>query len=317
MSDLRTRSPIRRSKLRPKPVTAATAALALLVAPATAAAQEGGHEHEHGHTHQEEGHHAGLHFSHPLVSESVSPDTKLRLDFNHRQLNEQEDETSFGLAAEYAFHRSMSLEVSVPYSATDEAFGFTHAALKFANYAFEEQGVSLGYGLGVEFPTAGDAPEEEGGHTHGALAAPASRQTPAPRLNGGGGVHGTLGEDFYEFEPFFNVGWKTGPWELVGFGTFGIPSGTGDRLEVGTELSWNFSALYRVMPEVQALLELNGTSGLSGAPVGEDVVNLSPGIKLRPSGGSHLFLGVGGSVPLSEDESFENRVFVSLFYHFF
>ncbi len=31
--------------------------------------------------HAEADHHEGLHFSHPLIAESVSPDTKVRLDY--------------------------------------------------------------------------------------------------------------------------------------------------------------------------------------------------------------------------------------------
>ncbi|MFB6239984.1 MAG: hypothetical protein ABEJ46_00155 [Gemmatimonadota bacterium] len=102
----------------------------------------------------------------------------------------------------------------------------------------------------------------------------------------------------------------------MGFTTFGIPSGLDEPSEGGTTLSWNASTLFRAAPEVQTILELNGSHGLSGHPVGEDVVNLSPGIKLRPSGSSPVWLGIGGSLPLTEDQNFDGLLKVSFFYHF-
>ncbi|MFB6239985.1 MAG: hypothetical protein ABEJ46_00160, partial [Gemmatimonadota bacterium] len=166
------------------------------------------------------GHHAGLHFSHPLFTESVSPDTKIRTDYNYLDLGAEEGtKHEFGLGVEYALSRNFSIEAGVPYSASDEALGFTSVSLKFANYALEEQGISLGYGVGVGLPTSGSAPEEthhgeeeQGGHGHAARTSSSDVMSapPAPRLNGGTGVHSVLGRDFYEFEPFFNIGWKSG-----------------------------------------------------------------------------------------------------------
>lgn len=282
-----------------------------------------------GHTHTGggggSGHHDGLHFSHPLFTESVSPDKKFRTDYNYLDLGAEEGTRhEFALGLEYALSRSFSVEAGVPYSASDGALGFTSVSLKFANYAFEEQGISLGYGIGVGLPTSGDAAEET---HHGGEESPDGRAVRGSRskvmndpsearANGGVGVHSTLGRDFYEFDPFFNIGWKSGRWELVGFTTFGIPSGLAEPSEGGTTLSWDASALFQPAPEVQTVLELNGSHGMSGHPVGDDIVNLSPGIKLRPSGTSPLWLGIGGSLPLTTDQSYDGRLQVSLFYHF-
>ena len=278
-----------------------------------------------GHSHggaADSGHHAGLHFSHPLFTESVSPDTKIRVDYSALDASAGEGtKHEFGLGIEYALSRSVSVEAGVPYSVSDDALGVTHLSLKFANYVLEAQGISLGYGIGVGLPTSGPAPtehHEEGGHTHTVRASRSGilSDPPGARANGGSGVHGTLGRDFYEFEPFFNIGWRSGRWELVGFTTFNIPSGLEDQHEVGSELSWSVSTLVRAAPEVQTVLELNGSSGVSGHPAGEDVVNLSPGIKLRPSGDSPVWLGVGGSLPLTADRSYQGLLRVSFFYHF-
>lgn len=299
-------------------LAAALAAVALVAAqPATA--QEHRHQHEHA-----EGDHAhdGLHFAHPLATESVSPDTKIRINFDHRNLPADELENATSLSAEWSPHRSLSVEASVPYSLTAEATGFTHVALKFANYAFEDAGISLGYGLGLSAPTSGAATHEEGhthedgGHAHGAASPSLRDSPPPPRMNGGGGVHGSLGKDLWTFEPFLNAGWKTGRWELVGFGTFEIPTNQADQAEVGTELSYNASALFRAAAEAQATLELHGHTGLSGHEADRTVVNLTPGVKLRPSGDSPFFLGLAGSFPLSGDVSYDARALVSLFYHF-
>lgn len=267
--------------------------------------------------------HGGLHFAHPLATESVSPDTKLRLNFDHRNLPAGELENATALAAEWSPHRSFSIQASVPYSLSAEATGFTHLALKFANYAFEDAGVSVGYGLSVSAPTSGAAVQEEGhthdegGHEHGSAALASVRGgTPGARANGTGGVHGSLGKDLWTFEPFLNVGWRTGRWELVGFGTFGIPTNQGSGTEVSTEFSYNASALFRAAPEVQTTLELHGHTGLSGHDADRSVLNLTPGVKLRPSGDSPWFLGLAGSFPVSGDVSYDARALVSLFYHF-
>lgn len=296
---------------------AALAAVALVAAP-PAVTQE--HEHDHG-----DHDHGGLHFAHPLATESVSPDTKLRLNFDHRNLPAGELENATALAAEWSPHRSFSIEASVPYSLTAEATGFTHVALKFANYAFEEAGVSLGYGLGVSAPTSGAAPthhhdeghtHDEGGHASRSAAASLRGGAPSPRLNGTGGVHGSLGRDLWTFEPFLNVGWKVGRWELVGFGTFGIPTDQGPGTEVATDFAYNASALFRAAPEVQTTLELHGHTGLSGHDADRSVLNVTPGVKLRPSGDSPWFLGLAGSFPVSGEVSYDARALVSLFYHF-
>lgn len=287
-----------------------------------AAGGGGGHSHGGG---PGAGHHAGLHFAHPMFTESVSPDTKIRADYSYLDAGGGEGtKHEFALGVEYALSRSVSVAAGVPYSASDAALGFTRVSLKFVNYALEGHGISLGYGVGVGLPTSGDAPEEsghggeDGGHGHGVRGARSAAMDapPAGRAHGGTGVHATLGRDFYEFRPFFNVGWTSGRWELVGFTTFGIPSGLADQHQLGTDLSWDVSALFRAAPEVQTVLELNGSAGLSGHPVGQDVVNLSPGIKLRPSGDSPAWLAVGGSLPLTADQGYDGLLRVSFFYHF-
>src|SRR5690348_6962553 len=81
--------------------------IALLVSPAVLAAQE--HEHDDDHDH--------LHFSHPLVTESPTPDTKIRLDYVNLWISgipEFRDHL-VRIEGEYAFTHAMSLAIVAPY----------------------------------------------------------------------------------------------------------------------------------------------------------------------------------------------------------
>ena len=316
------------------PWSLAGAVLWVLAVPTTALAQ--GHEHDEEHEHGQarrgaSGHHAGLHFSHPLVAESVSPDTKIRLDHQYFEFPDGDRENSGVLEAEYAFHRSFSVELGLPYTYTQTEFGNLELALKFANFALEEAGLLLGYGVEVGFPTNGDPeaeePDAEPGSVHGATGPTAGAdvaRTPTPAgsvpgarfSTGGGGVAGTLGTDEYELAPFVNLGFKRGGWELVGWLIFEIPFRQEEQEEVATELGWNASILYEVMPRLQALLELDGSGGISGEAVGEDVANIAPGIKFAPFAGQPLFLGASLGLPLADEDPFDTRLKASLFWHF-
>ena len=82
---------------------------------------------EDGHSHRTQ----GLHFSHPLISESPSPDTKIRLDYffldvdgevEDEELGEESEgpqkfkESTIRLELEYAFTRNISVEANIPYT---------------------------------------------------------------------------------------------------------------------------------------------------------------------------------------------------------
>jgi len=252
--------------------------LALAVAPCAGKAQE-----EHGHSH-------GLHFSHPLFTESVTPDTKLRLELGE-EWEADGRATEIELEGEFAFHRSVSVEVSAPYVFLDpdlgpatSGVGNLEVGLKFANFAFEERGVLLGYGVGVGLPT-------------------------------GNAEAGTGTDHIWELAPFLNLGVAVADFEVVAWGIFGIPTNQDAGEEVETEFSYDFSVLYHISDRLQGLLELNGKTGLSGEEAGAGVVAVSPGIKVAPIQDSLLFIGVGVSVPIN-DEELDARLKISLFWHF-
>lgn len=240
------------------------------------------------HRHEEE-----LHFSHPLVTESPTPDTKFRFDYAWSTLDARESgytDNLFRIGGEYAFHRSFSIEVEAPFVRSDpngasaaSALGNVEVAFKFANYAFEEQGLLLGYGLELGLPT-GDASK------------------------------GIGSDHIVDLEPFFYAGLKRGRFEAVGFAIFGIPTNQRPGEEIDTEFGYNLSVLYHVSRRVQGLLEFDGATTLSGAET-EAATHVTPGLKFRPLARSPLLLGVGLSLPVSGDRSFDARGLVSLFYH--
>lgn len=225
--------------------------------------------------------HDGLHFSHPLIAESITPDTKLRIDYQFMDVSDGDQLHVGNFEAEYAFLRSFSIEAGIPYSYTDGEFGNLEVALKFANFALEDAGILLGYGVEFGFPTAGSPGEAE-----------------------------------REVAPFLNIGVKTGDLELVAWGILGVPFSQEEGEEIETEIEYNLSALYHVSPRFDALLELDGAGGISGGAVGEDVVNFSPGIRFQPVPNGPLVIGSSIGIPLTNQEQFTTRWTTSVFWHF-
>src|SRR3982750_1566289 len=114
-------------------------------------------DHDHDHDH--------LHFSHPMVTESPSPDTKFRLDYLGIRARDIIDlrESWVRLEGEYAFNRSVSLAIVTPYiwrtgPAAERANGIgnVEVSLKAASLALGERDILLGGGLSAELPTGSD-----------------------------------------------------------------------------------------------------------------------------------------------------------------
>lgn len=276
---------------------------------ASAASAQEADEHDHGppghHEAGQSGHHAGLHFTHPLIAESVSPDTKMRLDYGYQDVG-TENANELELEGEYAFHRSVALEVGTHFDASTGDLGETHAIAKFANFAFEEHGLLLGYGLEVGLPTGG-------GHAHGGIEEPDHEHA-----EGEGheeeAVEGD--DDVYEFAPFLNAGLAAGPWELVGWTRYAIPTNQDEPAESGPELRFDLSVLLHATEHIEPVLEMGGTVGLGGPQADRETLTLSPGLRVRPIADQPLVLGGALSLPLTDARSFETRVLVSAFWHF-
>jgi len=126
---------------------------------------------------------------------------------------------------------------------------------------------------------------------------------------------GTGTDHIWELEPFLNLGVAVADFEVVAWGIFGIPTNQDAGEEVETDFSYDFSVVYHISDRLQGLLELNGRTGLSGEEAGEGVVAVSPGVKVAPLPASPLFIGVGVSVPIN-DEELDAHLKISLFWHF-
>lgn len=257
-------------------------------------------EHEHDDV-DEAHHHEGLHLTHPLFTESVSPDTKVRLDYSDARMPDGEGAAEMELEGEYAFARSFSVEMGLHLEPDAGEVGETHLTLKFANYAAEDAGVLLGYGVQLGIPT-GPA------HVHAGVHEP----------DEGGAEAGeeAVSEDIWEVTPFLNAGWVSGPWELVGWSRFSIPTNQRHQDDVGTELLVDTSLLRHFGSRAEGLVEALGRTGLSGPGSDAWILDLAPGVRVRPFPGRPLVVGAGVAVPLTGERDYDARLLVSAFWHF-
>ncbi len=257
--------------------------------------------------HDDRGNPGGLHFSHPLITESPSPDTKIRLDYfflsvdgevEDEELGEEGEgpskfkENTVNLELEYAFTRNISIEADIPYTFInpDEGKDVNHfnnieIGVKLATFFLEEYGILLGGGLEFGLPTGDD---EKG-----------------------------IGSDnIWEIEPFLSFGWKYKILEVVSFLHIGFPvNQKGDQNE-GDELGYNLSTLVHATEWLEVLLEFDGETVLNGEEEGESVLNIDPGVKFKPFKSQELHVGFGAGFPVTNDEEFEYRLIASVFYHF-
>lgn len=252
------------------------------------------------------GHSTGLHFSHPLITESPSPDTKIRLDyffldvdgeFEDEELDEEGEgpsrfkESTIRLELEYAFTRNISIEADIPYTFLNvedgnnvNNFNNIELGVKLASFILEEYGILLGGGLELGLPTGNDR-------------------------------KGIGSDNIIEIEPFADFGYKLSSFELIGFLSLGFPVNQKRDQNEGDELGYNLSMLYHLGNVVQVLLEFDGETVLNGEEDGESVLNIDPGIKVAPFNNKDLEFGFGAGFPITNDEEFQYRLIGSLFYH--
>ena len=240
------------------------------------------------HHHDEE-----LHFSHPLITESPSPDTKVRFDYFYRRFRpDRTSEHSPRVEFEYAFKPSFSVEVNLPYTVrrTEDLPTVSHTdgmdvAVKLTNSVFKEHHVLLVYGVEFGLPTGSDSKGIGSGH-------------------------------LVEVAPYFGAGLKRAKVEVVGFTSVSVPANKRSGDEAATALGYQLSFLFKPNPTIQPVIELDGETELNGVGSGDTVVNLSPGIKLRPLRSEHWQLGAGVGFPVTSRKDFHTRVVLSAFYHF-
>ncbi len=232
-----------------------------------------------------------LHFAHPLNSESLSPDTKIKPFYLFDNLSGIKKSHSFGFELEYSFFKEFSIELNLPYTITDNGINSTDShlnnidvALKFANFAFEKYGLLLGYGIEFGLPT-GDQ-----------------------NLN--------IGSDhLLDIEPYLALGYKTNNLELQTFSRFGIPTKQRNNEEVETEYLFQFSSLYYLQNDFQLILEFEGNIVLSGEESGNSAWYIIPGVKFAPFNVKNIIFGSGIKLPLTDSREFETEVLFTVFYH--
>jgi hypothetical protein len=257
--------------------------------------------------HEDHTHPGGLHFSHPLITESPSPDTKIRLDYfflnvdgevEDEELGEEGEgpskykENTVNLELEYAFTRNISIEADIPYTFInpDEGKDVSHfntidVGVKLATFVLEEYGILLGGGLEFGLPTGDDD-------------------------------KGIGSDNIWEIEPFLSFGWKYKILEVVSFLHLGIPVNQKGDQDEGNELGYNLSTLVHATDWLEVLLEFDGETVLNGEEEGESVLNIDPGLKFKPFKSQELHVGFGAGFPVTHDEEFEVRLIASVFYHF-
>src|SRR3982751_3270050 len=213
-------------------------------------AQDDDHDHDHDH----------LHFSHPMVTESPSPDTKFRLDYLGIRARDIIDlrESWVRLEGEYAFNRSVSLAIVTPYiwrtaPAAERANGIgnVEVSLKAASLALGERDILLGGGLSAELPTGSD-------------------------------TNGIGSGRLVELEPFVDAGYKRKSLELVGFVTLSTTIRRHVDEEAERNLTLDFSALYQFHPRLEGLIEVTSERALVGEESGSQQTFLAPGLKVYP-----------------------------------
>jgi hypothetical protein len=246
-------------------------------------AQDNDEDHDHDH----------LHFSHPLVTESPSPDTKLRLDYIGARTNGpiEISENTFRLEGEYSFTHSVSLAIVTPFisrtaPATERASGLGNIelSLKAASLAFGEDGLLLGGGLSAALPTGSDT-------------------------KGIGSAH------IIELEPFLDAGYKRNALELVGFAILSstVHRRPGEAAE--RSLTFNFSALYHLQSRFEGLIEVTTARALVGPESGSQQTFIAPGFKVYPFPNRNLMFGASAEIGTGIVHD-THALLLSGFYHF-
>ena len=242
---------------------------------------------------EEEEHHHGLHFAHPLFTESISPDTKLRFDYQYTNADEFMKTSELHLEYEYAFDRAFSVSITAPYlfisqtgSNLQSGLGEAELSFKFANYVFEHNNVLLGYGISFGLPTGNE--------------------------NKGTGSDHIIG-----IEPFLNMGYMLNDFEFTFFSTFGIPSNLQNNETVENNLNLQLAVVYNLTESLQGILELNRESIINGNINPEPGWYFAPGIKAIPFKKlEKIIFGLGVRLPLSNQKEFNTQIMFTTFYHF-
>jgi hypothetical protein len=275
---------ISRTPVWRRPLHWSVFAFAFLIAANRIEAQEHEDDHDHDHDH--------LHFSHPIVTESPSPDTKIRLDYV-RAWSAGSDAgraEEARVEAEWGFTPTISLAVVTPFvwvtgplGERVSGLGNIELSLKAATVASEKHNILVGGGLSAGLPTGNDAKGIGSGH-------------------------------LVELEPFVDAAYKVNALEFVAFAHVSsiFRRRSGDENE--RDLAFDFSTLYRINRVAEALLEATTSRSLVG-PDRTPQTFIAPGVKVYPFANKQIMFG--GSVLFGTGAISDTRgALISAFYHF-
>ena len=257
--------------------------ITLLVRPALAHAQ----------AHEDDDEHDHLHFSHPLVTESPTPDTKIRLDYVMLWTTDTPElrDHLVRVEGEYAFSHELSLALVAPYefrtqpiSERANGLGNLELSLKYASLRYGEKGILLGGGLSAGVPTGSD--QKQIGSSH-----------------------------IVELEPFLDAGYKRERLELVTFARFSSTFNRRAGEDVERTLAFDFSTLYHVQPRLEALMEITSSRSTVATESGAPQTFLAPGVKLYPFRNPQLMFGASVVLGTGVVRNVK-AVSLSAFYHF-
>jgi hypothetical protein len=250
------------------------------------------HDH-HGADHHGADHHGEgpVHFSHPIFTESPSPDTKLRIDYLHASVAHDVADHELRVEGEYAFSHSISIEANLPLTSRSHngvrttAVGSGEIALKLANFAAARHGLLLGGGLAFGLPAWNDNSDIASDH-------------------------------IVEVEPYLDAGYMRGRTEIVSFLSYSVAAHRTDADEEEQEIAVAASLLYHLDPRIESLIEVETRRSIAGEESGSQIVNGAVGLKYRFPALPSLIVGAGARIPLTHDREFRSEMTVSLFYHF-
>jgi len=259
--------------------------VALIIASLSAIATAEDHDHH-------DPHHQGLFFGNPVIGETPSPHSELRFKYILEH-DSGGDAHTFEAGLELAFARWGSVEFVVPYVVLDDDgdggrpsdLDNIGVALKLASFAFEEHGLLVGGGIELDLPTGDD--EKGIGSDHVVVV-----------------------------EPFLTAGIRRGPVALIARVAFGVPFNeqSDEKDEVDLAIGYQAALMWQVSERVALVLEIDGESVVSG-DAEENLLNISPGIKVRPFE-TDIEFGAAVSFPLLDDPGFDVRFTFALFLHF-
>jgi hypothetical protein len=231
-------------------------------------------------------------FSHPLITESISPDTKIRLTFLNTKGTDNKIAQTYDLELEYSPVPVFSIHLDVPYEVIHPSENLLisnlneiEVDLKFANFAFASHNVVMGYGMSFGLPTGNQA-------------------------KGIGNNH------VWDVNPFFNGGFKWKKWEWTAFFILGIPFNKSSTDNKQTALECRLTALYHFNDRWEGLIEAGNATQLSRFYKGDNSYDLTEGMKFRPNPDKPWILGLGIRHPVFKNDEIKLQGIITVFYHF-